>query len=196
VAAASRKSRGRLSDSGLAWGRALFTLFLTAWAFVLGVLVGQGVLATPEQIHWLKHASGLDVVFDSPAAKPPRDDLTKVQLSFYDSLSGDKPGPGGHAPAPAATPAPKKVAAQADDQAGGDYSVQVASFKDKPQAQELAARLSGGGHPSFIVEAQVSGLGPRYRVRVGPFKTKQDAQTAADSIRERHKLAGLVLKEP
>lgn len=186
-----RREKTSIGLGLMALGRLVFTAALVVWAFILGVLVGQGVLVTPDQIDWVSKKTGLGALLAEHEPGRPQEDLTKVQLSFYESLAGEKVG---QHPPPAATPAPPKGAATPPAATAEDYAVQVASFREKAQAQDLAQRLTSGGHPAFILEADVSGLGSRYRVRVGPFKSKQDAQMATDSIRARHNLAGLVVK--
>lgn len=78
--ASSRRSRWWL----LGWG--LITLFMMAWAFVLGLFVGQGSLATPEQLASLKEASravpGLGLLA-KPEPPPPPEQPQPRDLTFY-----------------------------------------------------------------------------------------------------------------
>ncbi|MFH1057181.1 MAG: hypothetical protein V1797_00715, partial [Pseudomonadota bacterium] len=78
--ASSRRPRWWL----LAWG--LITLFMMAWAFVLGLFVGQGSLATPEQLASLKEAGravpGLGLLAKSEPPPPPEQPQPR-DLTFY-----------------------------------------------------------------------------------------------------------------
>ncbi|MBI9072234.1 MAG: SPOR domain-containing protein [Melioribacteraceae bacterium] len=56
-----------------------------------------------------------------------------------------------------------------------DYSVQVASFKRQTTAEKEANRLIKNGHDAFIVKALLQTLGTWYRVRIGGFKSKDEA---------------------
>ncbi|MFH2127857.1 MAG: hypothetical protein ABIK12_15175, partial [Pseudomonadota bacterium] len=76
------KESSRSPKRALGW---LFAAFLICWAFVLGVLVGQGSLATPEQVAWVKQALGLERLLGSDSTPPPQR-LTEAQLSFYDRV--------------------------------------------------------------------------------------------------------------
>jgi DedD protein len=55
------------------------------------------------------------------------------------------------------------------------YQIQVASFKDQPDADKFVDDLRKRGHRAFRQAAYVAGRGLWHRVRVGPFKTKYEA---------------------
>jgi cell division septation protein DedD len=85
----------------LLWG--LLCLFLMGWGFVLGLWVGQGSLATPEQIagvrSWARYVPGLGKPApESPQAPADKQAPVPPQLSFYTNLEK------GEAPAPATLP--------------------------------------------------------------------------------------------
>jgi hypothetical protein len=58
----------------------------------------------------------------------------------------------------------------------GGYSVQVGSFHDKNEAQDLRASLEKNGFSARVVEYAVPGKGVLYRVRVG---NRMEQETAA-----------------
>lgn len=58
----------------------------------------------------------------------------------------------------------------------GGYQLQVASFKDLPDADQLVADLRRRGHRAFRQAAYVPERGLWHRVRVGPFKSRLEAQ--------------------
>lgn len=162
------------------WSRWLLSTALVLWAFVLGVLVGQGVIASPEQIQWFMKTTGLSslAVDDQPtgAATP-----APIDLTFYDNLQDGET-------VASSLPGPKKTTVSTG------YYVQVASFKVRGQALELKKRLSAAGHPAQMVETKVKGLGTRFRVRVGAYSTKAQADQAMETFRTQYNLAGLVIK--
>jgi cell division septation protein DedD len=55
------------------------------------------------------------------------------------------------------------------------YQIQVASFKDQPDADKFVDDLRKRGHRAFRQAAYVPGRGLWHRVRIGPFKTKYEA---------------------
>ena len=200
----------------------LFAAFLICWAFVLGVLVGQGSLASPEQVAWVKQALGLERLLGSDPTAPPQR-LTEAQLSFYDRVKQQRqtapaapaapvapvkpaakplakppeaaPAPQAQAPSPAPTAKPAPAPAAPPQTADKKrFTVQVASFSEKNQALNLARRLQDSGYPAYTLMVDVQGAGRRYRVRVGPYAHLDAAQGAAGRIRLQHKLAAYVTR--
>ena len=61
---------------------------------------------------------------------------------------------------------------------GTRYMVQASSFKIKARAENEVKRLRGLGHDAFIVEVFLEQLGGTwYRVRIGYFNSRQEAQS-------------------
>ena len=196
--AAAKQDRAKKGFGRLAW--ILVSAFLICWAFFLGVLVGQGSLATPDQMaswqRWLASLPGMKDPVDAGSAREVRGAPT--DLTFYRGVARksqsmpEKAEPAPREPAPAGQ-TPKKPAAQEKPAAEiNRYSVQVASLKQEAKALEILERLKKGGVNGYVVRAEVKNLGPRYRVRVGPFATKEQATETAGIIRLKHKLPAYV----
>jgi cell division protein FtsN len=99
-------------------------------------------------------------------------------------------------PAPAApepAPAPAKASKAAKNAAAtpaipkGSYVIQVFSSPDQAQAERIRGKLVGGGQKAYLSPIDRGGR-TMYRVRIGPFKTRADAQTVADKVRKGYKL--------
>jgi cell division septation protein DedD len=58
----------------------------------------------------------------------------------------------------------------------GGFQLQVASFKDQADADRLVEDLRRRGHRAFRQAAYVTDRGLWYRVRIGPFKSRFEAQ--------------------
>lgn len=97
------------------------------------------------------------------------------------------------APAPAApVPAPAKASKAARNAATpaipkGAYVIQVFSSPDQAQAERIRGRLVGGGQKAYLSPIDRGGR-TMYRVRIGPFKSRGDAQVVADKVRKGYKL--------
>ncbi|HSE83834.1 MAG TPA: lytic transglycosylase domain-containing protein [Thermodesulfobacteriota bacterium] len=63
------------------------------------------------------------------------------------------------------------------------FTVQVASFPDMQQAEELKKHLKSKLYPAFIQKVELPDRGTWYRVRVGNFKSKREATTYGDAIK-------------
>jgi len=77
-------------------------------------------------------------------------------------------------PLVAATVPEKTVAAQAGYE--GRYTLQVISYREAQEAQVFASALRKRGHAAYVTTGTVEGRGTHWRVRIGPFETRQQAQ--------------------
>jgi cell division protein FtsN len=92
-------------------------------------------------------------------------------------------------PAPA-VPAPTARAAAAEHR--GDWAVQVGAFKDRGQAESVRKPLSAAGFDAYLLDAPGEGAQPRYKVRLGTFKTRGEAARMAERIRQERSLTAFV----
>jgi DedD protein len=63
------------------------------------------------------------------------------------------------------------------------YTVQVTALRDKQDAEKVVNELKSRGFAVFVVRPQYSGAKDNlYRVQVGPFATREEAQRVRDRI--------------
>ena len=67
--------------------------------------------------------------------------------------------------------------------ASGDVVIQVFSSADRAQAEALLARLEQAGYSAFMDPLE-NGSRTMFRVRVGPYASRDVAETAADELRK------------
>ena len=90
-------------------------------------------------------------------------------------------------------PAAHDAAAQpAQAESAGLWSVQVAAFKTQSQADGLQKQLKQAGLDAYVTSAVASEGQTNYRVRVGTFKSKAEAQRMAERVRGERSLAAFV----
>jgi cell division protein FtsN len=90
-------------------------------------------------------------------------------------------------------PAAHDAAAQpAQAESAGLWSVQVAAFKTQAQADGLQKQLKQAGLDAYVTSAVASEGQTNYRVRVGTFKSKAEAQRMAERVRGERSLAAFV----
>lgn len=113
------------------------------------------------------------------------------------TTGGTKPAPAEPAPAPAMDPEPVRPdpapAAQPTalaPQAQGPYLVQAASLGDQEKAQAEADRLQKFGWEAAVRAAGKAGGGMTFRVQIGYFATREDAQAFIDQ--NKAKLPGAI----
>ena len=201
-------------------GKALVFVFMAGTVilvgvFLMGLLVGRGVLAT-------KGAPGVDTVAASEAKPPlPPAPATSAssaapstageKLSYAERLGSAEPAkeqlkpeapsalpanpptpkaesiaPAAAAPPPAprpAPPVPAKAAAASTEPAGGGFAIQVAALREQQEADAIVKRLAGKGYPAYVV-APAKGAPTVFRVRVGKYKDRSEADTVAARLQK------------
>lgn len=81
--------------------------------------------------------------------------------------------------------APRTAPAAAADRGG--VVIQVFSSSEQEQAARIQTRLTRGGHKAFLSPVEVAGR-TMYRVRIGPFGSRGEAQKVAEQVRKGYKL--------
>lgn len=75
----------------------------------------------------------------------------------------------------------------------GDFQIQVASFRDREDAEKFAAELRKRGHAAYRQEADVPGRGIWHRVRIGPFKQKFEAEQYRKKLEAKERTAAFIV---
>jgi DedD protein len=99
---------------------------------------------------------------------------------------------GARAPAPPPVAAPAAVSAPPP---GGGFSVQVGAFSESASADRLRGSLRKGGFPVYVQKDTGSGKA-RWRVRVGPVASRDEAEQLAARLEGEQQLPTWILAEP
>ncbi len=137
------------------------------------------------------------------SAQAPGNPIPKEDLTFFDTLKDKEKKNVALQPKKETKPAaqttkrppekktdPKKVSVPS--LASGAYTIQVASFSDKKGAETLSQKLKKKGYEAYVAAGEVPEKGTRYRVRIGHYSSRGDAQRAAERIQETEKLSFLI----
>lgn len=121
-----------------------------------------------------------------PTAAPPAPEP--------DPVMAEEPAPRRAPPvlAPAAASPPPSVASGAT--VGGRFAVQVGAFSASAEAGKLEALLVRKGLPAYVQPA-TGDRESRWRVRVGPLPTREEADRVAAKLKSQDKLPVWVLEE-
>ena len=126
-----------------------------------------------------------------PAAKPPTagDDLRKTEseATYPEALSRKDPSPEPMGRKKEKTP----VAAPSGE---GKFILQAGAMKTRETADALRRRLERSGYKAKVIQAATRSLGEVYRVRVGPFGSRDEAMKAMNAIRTGMKIDVILLK--
>jgi cell division septation protein DedD len=109
----------------------------------------------------------------SPVVTRPRDALTKVAVDKSDISEARTP----------LSPAGRE----------GGYQLQVSSFRTQKEASQFADQLRARGHKAYVLEANVSGRGTWYRVRIGPFSSQHAAVAYRSSFESKERVVPFVV---
>ena len=96
------------------------------------------------------------------------------------------------APVPAPTPTsqtPATGAFTASDPSGPGFAVQVAISKDRREADTLAKDLIAKGYPAFVMDPAKGAPAGIFRVRVGKYKNRKDAEEIAARLKTNEQFA-------
>lgn len=134
----------------------------------------------------------------APGGRPPAPAEAKAPPQPVPAPAGDAapatPAPAVAAkatpPEPPAPAAPKSAEpspppatpAKADAPKSGAFVVQLAAFSDDKGANALANKLKRGGYPAFT-ETLTTARGTLWRVRVGPYPTRDAAGQSRDRLK-------------
>jgi cell division septation protein DedD len=74
--------------------------------------------------------------------------------------------------------------------------LQVVSYEDRHEAHTFANALRARGHKAFVAEADVPDRGRFYRVRIGPFSTRQEAISYQNRFEELEHMHTILVSNP
>lgn len=130
-----------------------------------------------------------------PEPLPEPEAAPEVQAAPGAAQSRAQPSPAAEPAAPEPPPAPQEPAAEAAAGPLGSWVVQVGSFSNESNAVGLRDKLRQGGFTTQVEKVRVSGK-THYRVRVGPFLERDEAEQKRNQLADKFKLSGRVLSYP
>lgn len=180
-------------------------------AFFSGVWIGSGGGETEERPPQVAHEETEDgeplqelsffeeEPMDRPrdlgeVAREPRRDTTLLEdvdgrRAARDDRAGeaetaDPPDETGELPAPVPQPPPQPAPRPTPSGSAttGDLVIQVFVSGEEPAARDMLARVEGKGFRAFLSPVADGGR-TLYRVRVGPFERRSDAEATAERLR-------------
>jgi cell division protein FtsN len=197
-------------------GHRVGTLFV-----IIGIMAVLGTTFTAGFLsgrHWervrviaglVKPQAGREPTRERAGALRPADQPPMPSMTFYQELTAPLASPPprptkaeARPPKPdppkaetVVTPDPPRVDTPAvvipESARRGSYTVQVAAYATREQADTLAARLAARGFETDVTETTTQG-GVRYRVRVGPYPTKDAAKDVVARLATDAGLSGFV----
>jgi cell division septation protein DedD len=180
--------------------------------FLLGVFVGRGVRAQVVNTEPVEEAAApapeIPPVAGASGTNAPA--TASEELTYPPRLAGgeapketlraapqpvpsDSAAPPRAAEAPIANAAPTGSPAQAPsadasvsvptEPAGDGFSIQLAALAKRDEAEGIVRRLSGKGYSAYLMPP-ASGAPAVYRVRVGKFKDRREAESVSTRLQK------------
>jgi cell division protein FtsN len=89
-----------------------------------------------------------------------------------------------------------KIEGKAEGKADSNvrFTLQLSSFQDKAEAEVFLAAMKGAGYQPYLTEANVSGRGRFYRVRLGSYRSLEAAQDAKGQYEKAVKKAAQIMQ--
>jgi DedD protein len=160
--------------------------------YVTGRTTSTRIEAPPPERLAAVELAPVDVPTAPPAEAPPAPTHPRVTATAPpEPPSVAAPPPTPVAPPAAADPPPPELPPAHAAQSG--YAVQVGALADAASADQLAAKLEARGFRTYVAPSAEPGA-RRWRVRVGPVATREEAQRLAEQL-GREKLPTWVLAE-
>jgi cell division protein FtsN len=193
--------------------------------FIGGVRVGiqverereRIVQQVPSQPTNSKETNATEGREKEETAPPPEKTEEKMQFTFYDTLTKkeatkqatqktekasappeqEKTTDKKEAVKPSPPPSTKDEETKKAPVEKDLYFVQIASFTEKEKAEGLKNHLVQKGYKAQVAAVQLEGIGLRYRVRLGGYKSLQEALDAQTKISVEEKISEtMVVSEP
>ena len=98
------------------------------------------------------------------------------------------PKPAAPTPATASTPSPSPSAKP------GVWAVQVVALTDRAAASAVVQRLSAKGYPAFLVSPQSGAPVQNYKVQVGKFEDRAEAEQIAGRLKKEEQFQPWILR--
>jgi len=94
--------------------------------------------------------------------------------------------PAAKAPAPP-SPAPSVDASPAEP-SGSGFVLQISALNERSPAELIAKRLSAKGYSAYVVAPAAGAPARMYRVRIGKFKTRREAEAIAAKVEKEEQI--------
>jgi cell division septation protein DedD len=128
-----------------------------------------------------------------PAAKGDPSGSTKSHTGLaaaFEKATGEKPT--AEKPKSEKATSEKATASKPASASEGAFALQVASLPSRSDAEKVVQKLSSKGYKGYIVAADIPGKGQYFRVKVGSYATREEANKAASSLKQKTSMTAMV----
>lgn len=130
------------------------------------------------------------------AAKPVQDTLSREEPPApAPRAAAEKPKPAAPRPAaPGPPPADEPETRAARNVSASDgFAVQLAALRDRAEADAIVKRLAAKGYPAYV-QNPLTGKPPVYRVQVGRYPTRDEAEKIAARLKSEEQFSPWIIR--
>ena len=179
-------------------GWLVLLFFVSAWMFILGILVGRGSIPAFFKIDKLQNElialKEAEIREEKSRVKINSNSKgKKTDLEFYEELkeSATKKTTG-DSPKIKKTDRRKQDVKKSNKIAKKRFTIQVASFRDSKDAKKMVYKLNKKGYSAYRIIGKIPEKGTWYRVRTGSFDTWEQAEQTLLRLR-RDNISGFIV---
>jgi DedD protein len=125
-----------------------------------------------------------------PAGGKPADGKATDAQAMDSKTTNGKPADGGSAGAISGPPHTNTSASAAVPSV--PYTIQVGAYKNRRQADDLRQQLASASLDAYVVTLAAQEGVARYRVRVGTYRSREEAASAAERLRTQRSLTTFI----
>ena len=169
------------------FGLVFFTLviaLLLLFFFVCGVIVGKNIESYPKKIAGMPGTIKEKITKSRDTATDTDKKEDEIKFTFYDTLKGSGKDVKENF-ADKKVSYSEKYKPPEKKQPGGQYVIQIASFKDKDKTEVLRAKLSDMGYSPSVDNIDLQSRGKWFRVKLVGFATHNDAKRVASLVEKK-----------
>lgn len=188
------------------------TTVVSVFIFLCGVLVGRGVRAeTAPDAADQTTAAAASLADAPPAARtapvtdeppPPAEAPASEDLTYHDRLQGEgatkeqlkPPAEARRTPSERAAKLGAPVPAASPAASQGGWVVQLIVLRNRDEASTIVQRLTSKGYPAFVVEPAPGAAVRAFKVQVGRYSDRGEAEQAARRLEKEEQFKPWILR--
>jgi len=150
----------------------------------------------PNRVELAEESKGVQAAVEETLDQELHDEVARSGVKLDSAKQVELPD-NSKAPQAGATTlnhgSPKPASAAPPSGSHGQFALQIGSFPTEADAAAKLKSMSSHGLKMFVKEADVKGVGKRYRLYVGGFGTKAAAEGAGEKYRSQHMIDSFIV---
>lgn len=159
------------------------------WMFWLGIYVGRSTVPVKFDIKDIKDelvSLKKKDIEGKTIRQTPNIPAKKDDLHFYETLKENKRIKKSDTGISKPATGKKDMPVEKPNENRTRFTIQVSSMKDEAAAEKMVDELKRDGYAAYKTNVKIPDLGAWFRVRVGHFRSKDQATSAMEGLKKRN----------